>query len=83
MNDQIINDRYPWARVRLTPGAKTGSGLTNLFTDLAAGHYRLPVRSETSLSLIKPRKGTRISTAQVPLGRVTATRRLPVDPGRE
>ena len=74
-------DRHPWTRVWLTPKTKSDPRLTSLAEDLAAGHYRLLVQSETSLFLIKPKKGAQISTVQVPLEQVAATRRMPVNPG--
>nr|VFJ53154.1 MAG: hypothetical protein BECKFM1743C_GA0114222_1011911 [Candidatus Kentron sp. FM]VFJ60599.1 MAG: hypothetical protein BECKFM1743A_GA0114220_1026711 [Candidatus Kentron sp. FM]VFK13014.1 MAG: hypothetical protein BECKFM1743B_GA0114221_1026311 [Candidatus Kentron sp. FM] len=76
-------NRYPWMRVWITLDTKSDPNLANLAKDLAKGHYRLLLQSETSLFLIKPRKGPRIPTVQVPLRQVKAMRRLPVNPGRE
>nr|VFK07259.1 MAG: hypothetical protein BECKLPF1236A_GA0070988_1000829 [Candidatus Kentron sp. LPFa]VFK23999.1 MAG: hypothetical protein BECKLPF1236C_GA0070990_1000929 [Candidatus Kentron sp. LPFa] len=73
---------YPWTRVWLAAESKADPVLMNLAGELAAGRYRLLVQSETSLFLIKPKQQGEMPTVRIPLRRVTATRRMPVNPGR-
>ncbi|VFN00152.1 MAG: hypothetical protein BECKG1743F_GA0114225_104592 [Candidatus Kentron sp. G] len=76
---------YPMTRVWLTrmpdQVAYESPVLAGLAKELAAGEYRLLVESETSLFLIRPKPGGGMPTVEVPLRRVAAIRRIPVNPG--
>nr|VFK38320.1 MAG: hypothetical protein BECKTC1821D_GA0114238_100432 [Candidatus Kentron sp. TC]VFK39742.1 MAG: hypothetical protein BECKTC1821E_GA0114239_100534 [Candidatus Kentron sp. TC]VFK54251.1 MAG: hypothetical protein BECKTC1821F_GA0114240_100490 [Candidatus Kentron sp. TC] len=72
---------YPLTRVWLTEAPGDDPALADLAKGLVAGEYRLLAESQTSLFLIKPKPGGEMPTVEVPLRRVVAVRRIPVNPG--